>query len=314
MKTSSLFCFIFLLLGSNAYSTEYAVNGDFETGDFTGWAVENDGLTVWQIGSTGYNDPYLGIIEPLFGTYSPITLQLEPSAQILLQLDVTIPAHVYSANVSWFDRITNLGADYELIDEFSGQYFLVGLRFQDGDLLDNVLFLTEPGDPLDQPGPNFRSQDVTALLQDHEGEDASLFFRVSVDRGPIVAQVDDISFDIGTTIPVLIDIKPGSSDNPINNNGHGVIPVAILGSATFDVSAIDIASVSLQGLTVKTTGKGKHALHHFSDVNADGYIDLFCQIDDSEIVFSEGDTVAELRGQLTNGADFRGEDFIILVP
>ena len=36
-----------------------------------------------------------------------------------------------------------------------------------------------------------------------------------------------------------IDIKPGSDPNCININGHGVIPVAILGSEDFDVSLVD---------------------------------------------------------------------------
>ncbi len=67
--------------------------------------------------------------------------------------------------------------------------------------------------------------------------------------------VDDISFNIETAIPVTIDIKPGSEPNCFNNDGHGVIPVAILGSAEFDVTTIDAGSVMLEGLAVKAVGK-----------------------------------------------------------
>lgn len=41
-----------------------------------------------------------------------------------------------------------------------------------------------------------------------------------------------------------IDIKPGSDLNPINPGSRGVIPVAVLGSETFDVSTVDITSLT----------------------------------------------------------------------
>jgi hypothetical protein len=44
-----------------------------------------------------------------------------------------------------------------------------------------------------------------------------------------------------------IDIKPGSCPNPINVGSNGVIPVAILGSSTFNVSQIDPSTITLCG-------------------------------------------------------------------
>ena len=38
--------------------------------------------------------------------------------------------------------------------------------------------------------------------------------------------------------PGILDIKPGSCPNPINLRSNGVVPVAILGSATLDVNDI----------------------------------------------------------------------------
>lgn len=46
-------------------------------------------------------------------------------------------------------------------------------------------------------------------------------------------------------IVVDFDIKPGSSDKCVNINGHGVIPVAILGRADFDVTNIDVDTLAL---------------------------------------------------------------------
>jgi len=44
---------------------------------------------------------------------------------------------------------------------------------------------------------------------------------------------------------VAVDIKPGSCPNPLNIKSQGVLPVAILGAAEFDVATIDPASIRL---------------------------------------------------------------------
>jgi hypothetical protein len=46
-------------------------------------------------------------------------------------------------------------------------------------------------------------------------------------------------------IPVLIDIKPGSCPNSWNRESNGVLPVAILGTEDFDVTQIDLSSVTI---------------------------------------------------------------------
>ena len=126
--------------------------------------------------------------------------------------------------------------------------------------------------------------------------------------------VDDISFNIETAIPVTIDIKPGSEPNCFNNDGHGVIPVAILGSAEFDVTTIDAGSVMLEGLAVKAVGKSNKLLAHYEDVDGDGYNDLVVQIEDDDLVFEEGDTTGTVTGNLNNGMRIQGSDTICIVP
>jgi len=44
---------------------------------------------------------------------------------------------------------------------------------------------------------------------------------------------------------VEIDIKPGSTTNPINLESGGLVPVALFGSVEFDVKTIDTATVVL---------------------------------------------------------------------
>lgn len=115
-------------------------------------------------------------------------------------------------------------------------------------------------------------------------------------------------------IAVDIDIKPGSETNSINNNGKGVIPVAIIGSEAFDVSQIDPSTVELEGMGIKMTGKTNKLLAHIEDVNSDGIDDLMIQIQDVRDTFTADDTDATLTGNLFDGTPIEGVDFIRLVP
>ena len=121
---------------------------------------------------------------------------------------------------------------------------------------------------------------------------------------------------------VDIDIKPGSYPNAVNINGSGVVPVAILGSADFDVSEIDPATLSFGGLSVKTKKNGsmqysiKDVSGDFSNTmegEPDGYLDLVCQFIDEDGVLFEGDGTATVEGNLSDGTPILGEDEIKLI-
>ena len=115
------------------------------------------------------------------------------------------------------------------------------------------------------------------------------------------------------TVNIDIDIKPGSEPNSINNNGKGVIPVAIL-NGTIDVAEINPTSVKLENCSIKTVGKNNKPLYHYEDVNGDGEDDLVVQIVDVEGVF-DGLTSATLTGMLNDGVTpITGTDSIRLVP
>ena len=51
--------------------------------------------------------------------------------------------------------------------------------------------------------------------------------------------VSILTFNPDIGVVVEIDVKPGSDPNCFNINGHGVIPVAILGDSNLDVADID---------------------------------------------------------------------------
>jgi len=59
-------------------------------------------------------------------------------------------------------------------------------------------------------------------------------------------QGDDTTCEPNTCIQVVdIDIKPGSCPNPFNSNSRGVLPIALVGTESFDVNNVDISSLQL---------------------------------------------------------------------
>jgi hypothetical protein len=114
---------------------------------------------------------------------------------------------------------------------------------------------------------------------------------------------------------VEIDIKPGSDPNCFNINGHGVIPVAILGSPVFFISDIDQTSLTFGGLSVQVRGN-KYPQCNGEYSNDDEFLDLVCHFEDDSSAWVEGGDEATLSGKLlgVGGSKFEGTDSICLVP
>jgi len=129
---------------------------------------------------------------------------------------------------------------------------------------------------------------------------------------------DDAGFESGSayvfgpsSIPVDIDIKPGSDPNCFNNDGHGVIPVAILGSDTFDATTVNPITVILDSQAVKTKGNGDPQTN-IEDVNGDGFDDLIVKIIDEDGTYEQGSSIAILTGELFDGTSIEGTDSICI--
>ncbi len=107
-----------------------------------------------------------------------------------------------------------------------------------------------------------------------------------------------------------IDIKPGSFPNSINSRSNGNIPVAILGSATFDVNDVDVSTVLLEGVAPRV--KGNNGSGAVEDVNDDGFPDLVFHFDTQEVMAAIGGAATEmtLTGNLLDGTPFSATDSV----
>jgi hypothetical protein len=126
--------------------------------------------------------------------------------------------------------------------------------------------------------------------------------------------IDDVVLE-RNVVDVDVDVKPGSSSNPLNVTSRGVTPVAILGSSSFDVTTVDPATVKLEGVSALRWSVEDVAPY-------DGHPDLVLHFDTQELVAAigsvqDGDVVAlALTGNLTSasgGTPIQGEDSVVIL-
>ena len=106
---------------------------------------------------------------------------------------------------------------------------------------------------------------------------------------------------------VQVDVRPGTLLNPINVFSRGVVPVALLGSDTFDIERVAPASLVFGPERAPLAHRG---CPHVADVNRDGRPDLVSHHRIRQTGLALGDREACLAGTLDDGTPFEGCDRI----
>lgn len=154
----------------------------------------------------------------------------------------------------------------------------------------------------------------------------------------------DVAVDAEVTVAaaavsVALDIKPQFCPNPLNVTKNGLLPVAIVGTADFDVTSIDPASLVLAGVAPIHTAfedvaepfyplTGRTAVYDCTVGGADGFVDMTLKFRASEVSDAlqtlygrplvDGETLlVELHGALLPVAGqvqpITGEDLVTII-
>jgi hypothetical protein len=131
------------------------------------------------------------------------------------------------------------------------------------------------------------------------------------------------------TVPQVgaLDILPGSCPNPFNVRANGKLPVAVLGSESFDATAVDAATVALEGVSPLKSSFGDVATPvgpdaepcECSDLDGDGFTDAVFHFERQDIVqaigpVGDGDMVElTLEGMLMDGTPFSVSDCVLIL-
>ncbi len=110
-------------------------------------------------------------------------------------------------------------------------------------------------------------------------------------------------------VEVTLDVKPDGDPNSINLKSRGVTPVAILGSADYDVAEVDVASLALG-----PNGAAPAKAGSYEDVNDDGLVDLVLHFKTQDIGLTDGSVEVTLTGKMNDDTEIEGTDSVRIVP
>jgi hypothetical protein len=132
---------------------------------------------------------------------------------------------------------------------------------------------------------------------------------------PLLTDAELFAAAVGepSTTAIEIDIKPGSDANSINPMSHRLIPVALLGSDTFDVTDVDVTTLAFGPSGAAPAFDLTHPLVYWLshwDVNRDGEKDLLSSYRTEQTGIAFGDTEACLMGRTLAGVPFEGCDAV----
>ncbi len=201
-----------------ATPVDVIVNGNFETGTFVGWTVVNTGLGGVAINSGTFDPVGPGAAQaPISGLFDAVSYQPGPGFHALRQT-FTVPANVFSASVTWKERIRNYGGVFSE----PNQEWRVVIRNTSGALLHEV-YSTTPGDALLQVGPNSRSFNISAIFQTLAGQTVVVSFEEQDNLGYFNASLDDVKLLLAVLPTDKAECRDGAWETFVNvNTGQNI--------------------------------------------------------------------------------------------
>jgi hypothetical protein len=275
------------------------VNPGFEMGDVSGWVltVPPGAAAAVVTSHTGaLGTPYL----PMEGDYFlKLTTGAGPDVAAKATQTVALLAGETLAGWAAFDahdsRLYNDYASVEVLDEAGS---LVAIAWY-ADVVSTGDFQDGPWMPWAWTAQADGIYTLVYQVADgrgFSGKSVALF-----DAGAVVVGIE-----------VQIDIKPGSDPNAINLRSKGVLPVAVLGSETVDVTEIDPATLELAGAVPRTRGANA-IVASYDDADGDGWLDLMVHFEVQDLDLAPRDTEAVLTGELLDGTPIIGTDSVLIV-
>jgi hypothetical protein len=129
-------------------------------------------------------------------------------------------------------------------------------------------------------------------------------------------------------VNVAVDIKPQSCPNALHVESKHALPVAILGTDSFDVNNIDLNNVYLEGIpplrsyfedvSTPFSNGGDDPCFDCTEEGPDGELDLVLKFNKQAVVValgevSNGDCVElTLTGQLVDDTPISGSDYVLI--
>ena len=177
------------------------------------------------------------------------------------------------------------------------------------------------------------SATIIPIMQNYATTTGGVYIKTPSDgSGTGDAMIQIISTCGAAEIPVNIDIKPGSCPNPFNVNQNGVVPIAILGSGSLNVTQIDLSTIKLAGVAPQNWSAlddvatpynaSLDDCYSCNTTGADGHVDLKLKFDAPTLAAAlaganNGDCmVLELTGNLLpayGGTPIRGSDIVKII-
>lgn len=110
-----------------------------------------------------------------------------------------------------------------------------------------------------------------------------------------------------------VDILPDAEENVIDRNFGRSIPVAFMGSDSLDVNSINPRTITFRGVDLLLVGKSDKSWCKLVDLNADGHLDLLCDVRTTGFRVDAGTYTIELQAESYDKNRLRGEDTLKIV-